>query len=69
MKKQTIDMIQQFIADVFEARQDPQYRGDYSVTITAEGKSLCLAMNGMDADLISDDEVLIHFNVINQEEN
>lgn len=67
-KRQTVDVVKEFIDKVFAARSDAQYDGDYTVKISAEGHTLCLAMNDMDAECIMDDELLIHFNVINMDE-
>ena len=67
-KKETIDKVKDFINHIYDTRSDEQYNGDYSITITAEGQSMTFALNGIDADCIADDELLIHLNVINQVE-
>lgn len=65
-KKETIDKALEFINHIYDTRSDAQYSGDYSITITAEGKSMTFVLNGIDADCISDEEMLIHMNVVNQ---
>lgn len=68
MKKETIDVVNKFINELFEARSNEQYSGDYTITLSAEGHELVLAMNDINVDCIDEDELLIHLNVINQEE-
>lgn len=67
-KKETIDKALEFINNIYDTRSDEQYKGDYTITIAAEGRSMTFVLNGIDADCISDDELLIHMNVANQVE-
>lgn len=60
----TYEKLQQFDEHIYNKHLDPAYDGDYSITLTAEGRSISLAMNSFAIDLIEDDQILIHLNVI-----
>lgn len=57
--------LQEAIDRMWDAREDAQYDGDYSVTLIIEGEQFTMALEDIQLDLIADEELLIHLNVIN----
>lgn len=61
----TYEILKQLVDNMYDKRDDPQYDGDYTATLTSEGLSASLAVNSIEFELIDEDEILIHLNVIN----
>ena len=65
MSKQTVEQLEDFITAVYEARSSSTYAGDYTITLTAEGRSLQLPLESIGTTLVSEDELLVHMNLLN----
>ena len=65
-KKETIDVAREFLDKLRDANGGSN--DALIVTLTAAGLKLEVMMNDIDVDLISEDELLIHLNVVNKVE-